>query len=118
MENVEESSTSGGMSTLSEVMNIAAGRGYTAEFGVQENGLCVVGKEQTYQPADTHIDNFYRFEGVSNPDDMAILYLIHTSDGTKGTLVDAYGTYGDSRINDFIRAVEDIHKAKTGGSES
>ena len=42
---------------------------------------------------------------------MAVLYLIEThNDGPKGTLVDAYGTYADSKIGDFIAAVEEIQK--------
>jgi len=57
-----------------------------------------------------HIVNFYRFEGASSADDMAILYIIETGHGIKGTLVDAYGTYADNRISEFINAVHDIHK--------
>ena len=34
---------------------------------------------------------FYRFEGMTNPGDNTILYLITTSDGKKGLLVDNYG---------------------------
>ena len=54
--------------------------------------------------------NFYRFEGESDPDDNAILYIIETNDGTKGTLVDAYGVYNDSRVSQFMKAVETIQK--------
>ena len=113
MENQQHGSKPEGMSTLSEVMRIAADRGYTAEISITGKGLCVAGTDNYFRPEEVQIDNFYRFEGVSNPDDMAILYLITSSDGAKGTLVDAYGTYGDSKINEFIKAVEDIRKAKT-----
>ena len=99
------------MSTLSEIMNLAASRGYVAAFKVAPEGLFVADTDRYFSPAQTHIENFYRFEGASNPEDMSILYLIETDDGTKGTLVDAYGTYSDGRISDFIKAVEDIHKA-------
>jgi hypothetical protein len=50
--------------------------------------------------------NFYRFEGISNPDDMSILYAIETSDGRRGTLVDAYGFYSDDETGEFINQVE------------
>lgn len=103
------------MSTLSECMELAASRGYTAEFGVGPKGLTMAGSENYFNPDQVHIHNFYRFEGASNPDDMSILYLIETSDGKRGTLVDAYGAYSDSLINDFIRKVEDIRKKEPKG---
>lgn len=103
-----------GMTTLSECMELAASRGYHAEFGVGPKGMSVTGTEVFYAPEQVHIHNFYRFEGASNPDDMSILYLIETSDGQRGTLVDAYGAYSDSLIDDFIRKVEDIKKQQPG----
>lgn len=105
-----------GMSTLTECMDLAESRGYHAEFGVSSKGLSVAGTETFFSSGQVHIHNFYRFEGNSNPDDMSILYLIETSDGSRGTLVDAYGAYSDSLINDFIREVEDIHKKEPGES--
>jgi hypothetical protein len=40
---------------------------------------------------------------------MAILYAIETTDGRKGTLIDAYGYYADEEISAFMQNVE-IHK--------
>ena len=110
MQDQQTNDSSENMTTLSEVMNHATRHGYTAEFMISDQGLHVAGEDRAHQPEETHIDNFYRFEGESNPDDMSILYLITTTSGVKGTLVDAYGTYADARINAFIRKVEDIHK--------
>ena len=111
MDNEHIVGTTGSMNTMSEIMTLASSRGYVTAFRVTPKGLFAAEPERYFSPAQTHIDNFYRFEGVSNPDDMSILYLIETSDGTKGTLVDAYGTYSDSLTSDFIKKVEDIHKA-------
>jgi len=36
---------------------------------------------------------------------MAVLYLIHTNDGEKGMLIDAYGTYSSRDLSDFLRDV-------------
>jgi hypothetical protein len=61
--------------------------------------------EKEYYPADLTITKSYRFEGDSNPDDMAVLYLIHANDGEKGILIDAYGTYSNRDLSDFLKNV-------------
>ena len=42
---------------------------------------------------------------------MSILYAIETSDGRKGTLVDAYGMYSDDETGEFMNQVEVSKKA-------
>ena len=98
------------MTTLSECTTIAMNRGYSENFRVIDIGLVTEDEKRIYKPSDIKISNFYRFEGNSNPDDNAILYLIETNDGRNGTLADAYGVYADSLISNFIKQVEHIHK--------
>jgi hypothetical protein len=98
------------MKTLSESINESLKKGYTENFKVLRRGLCTADEKSVYTPQDITITNFYRFEGYSDPQDNSILYLIETIDGTKGTLVDAYGVDADATISNFIRDVEDIHK--------
>src|SRR4051812_1763232 len=82
------------MNTLTACLNKAMADGYTLTFIVTEAGLEVQsGGAKAYKPEEVSIPNFYRFEGDTDPGDMSILYVIETSDGTKGTLIDAYGTY-------------------------
>jgi len=85
--------------------------GYTEDFKA-EDGLMLraLRSDKVYEPHQVNIVNFYRFEGPSNPDDMSIMYAIETDDGTKGTLVDAYGTYASPEVNEFILEVERIKK--------
>ncbi|MEJ1240726.1 hypothetical protein WBG78_21455 [Chryseolinea sp. T2] len=97
------------MSTLSEALNHAVKDGFVEDFKF-ENGALTSGKDNHYSPEDVKISNFYRFEGYSDPDENSILYLIETTDGKKGTLVDAYGAYSDAKLATFIRAVEEITK--------
>lgn len=85
-------------------------KGYTNEFKVEGEKLICFNNNKSYAAADLKIKNFYRFEGISNPEDMSILYAIETSDGTKGTLIDAYGTYADEMIGELMKKVKDIHK--------
>ena len=92
-----------------DVLNKMTREGYTESFMVVRGKLSTASRDQTFTPEEVQIVNFYRFEGTSNPDDSSIVYVIEAG-GLKGTLVDAYGTYADAGINDFIKAVPDIQK--------
>jgi len=99
------------MKTLASCLNKMNEEGYTDEFkamGVE--GLLSLQTGKLYRPEDVKIVNFYRFEGVSDPEDMSILYVIETTDGLKGTLVDAYGTYASPEVGRFVLEVEGIRK--------
>jgi len=101
------------MKTLASVLNKKVQDGYTENFKVTEEGLQSLETEKIYKPEDVHIVNFFRFEGASDPSESAILYVIETDDGAKGTLTDAYGMYADPDIDKFIKEVEDISKKHT-----
>ena len=81
------------MNTLSQIMNKLTVKGYDNEFRWTENGFCA--KDHCYQPEDLTIVKSYRFEGVSDPSDMSILYLIKANDGFIGYSLDAYGVYSN-----------------------
>ena len=98
------------MKSLATCLNRMVGEGYTEDFRVTEQGLQSVQHHHNYAPEQIQVVNFYRFEGESDPDDNAILYIIETADGTKGTLVDAYGIYTDAHIAQFMRDVQTIQK--------
>lgn len=98
------------MKTLSSVHTKMMQEGYTHNFKVTGQGLQLEGAEKTYSPEEVEVVNFYRFEGESDPGDNAILYVIRTSDGTQGTLIDAYGMYADEKTNAFMQQVESIRK--------
>jgi len=109
MENMDHDSTPA-MKTLSECIKNAVKEGYAENFKITSNGLSTENEQGAYQPDRVAIANFFRFEGYSDPQDNAILYLIETEDRKKGLLIDAYGAYADERISKFIRQVEDIQK--------
>src|SRR4051812_48219808 len=106
------------MNTLSACINKMVKQGYTDSFKVTNQGLYSSAKDYTYAPTEVRIINFYRFEGESDPADNSILYVIETNDGLKGTLVDAYGTYADEKINNFIAEVQEINKKNATGNAS
>jgi hypothetical protein len=80
--------------------------GYSEQFRVQKDRLVSLTTGKKYKSADVKAVNFYRFEGISDPDDMSILYAIETCDGAKGTLTDAYGRYSDEDTGAFMKQVE------------
>lgn len=98
------------MKSLATCLSKMVKEGYTEDFQITEQGLESLQLHHNYGPEQIQIVNFFRFEGQSDPDDNAILYVIETNDGTKGTLIDAYGVYNDPKLSQFMKDVESIHK--------
>ena len=101
--------------SLVSVENRLNQEGFTQDFNVVDGRLQTIGSdsEKGYAPDEVTIVDFYRFEGESNPDDMAILYAIEAADGVKGTISTAYGTYADGDTDDFLKQVESLGKNLT-----
>ena len=113
---MEQNSQTSDMKTLTSCINKLESDGYTGNFKVEENRLVSLDSEKKFKPQQVHINNFYRFEGASDPDENSILYAIETDNGEKGTLTDAYGTYADPNVAKFIKEVEDIAKKPVSGN--
>jgi hypothetical protein len=82
-----------------------ARRGFAEQFRVVDDRLRVVGSGAEFAAAQVVLVAFYRFEGVSDPDDMAILYALETRTGVRGTIADAFGVYSDPLVGAFMEAV-------------
>jgi hypothetical protein len=91
--------------TLSSAIERLVGRGFTAHFGVVGDRLRAFDTGKTFGPQELIIREFQRFEGLSDPDDMAIVYAIESTDGTRGSLVDAFGAYSNPAVSAFLRDV-------------
>lgn len=98
------------MKSLASVTNKMVLEGYDDDFKISDKGLKSLKSEKIYQPEDVNVVNFFRFEGQSDPNDNTILYVIETTDGVKGTLVDAYGPYADRKLSEFMQQVESFQK--------
>lgn len=101
------------MKSLTNCLNKMVQEGYSENFTITDKGLASIQYHNYYQPDQIAVVNFFRFEGESDPDDNAILYVIETNDGVRGTLVDAYGVYTDSKLSQFMKNVETIQKKDT-----
>lgn len=88
------------LKTLKEV-------GYDQEYQITETGLQNIHTRQIFRPKEIKIMDHFRYEGISNPDDMAILFTLVTTSGEKGTIIDAFGPYGNMDLMDFVKQVED-----------
>ena len=88
--------------------------GFVADFRVANNQLTLLqrdgGTRKLWATADVRVVDFYRFEGESNPDDMAILYALECVDGTKGTISNSYGPMADTDVDAFLVEVESFGK--------
>jgi len=107
---VNENNSMPYMKSLATCLTHMINEGYSEDFAITEQGLESLKNHNNYKPEEIQIVNFYRFEGESDPADNAILYIIETNDGAKGTLIDSYGTYNDSRVTRFMKDVENIKK--------
>ncbi|MFD2247435.1 hypothetical protein [Pontibacter ruber] len=99
------------MTPLVQVLAQLRKEGIATDFTITEEGrLSTMDGKESFTPQQVQIVNFYRFEGESYPGDMAILYVLETSTGLKGTISDAYGLYSDEAIENFMKQVKDLGK--------
>ena len=79
--------------------------GYTKNY-LFENG-CLIDSETkyAYKPDEIYIVAHHRYEGMSDPDDMSILYIIETKDQEKGTHLLGYGPTADLEEAEFFKDI-------------
>lgn len=80
--------------------------GYTINFRVNDEGKLIDNKQVEFNPAQVKLNEFHRFEGVSNPADSSILYAVETDSGLKGLVVDSFGADGSEITSDFMNKVK------------
>ena len=81
--------------TLLEALNDLNARGFTLDFKLNHDCM-EYGSSGQPDPTAFEITEVYRFEGMTSPDDSAVLYAIEGKNGMKGVLIDAYGAYASS----------------------
>jgi len=90
-------------STLSEALEALKKKGFAESFIIDDHGMRGMENRSRIRPEHVTIVEYHRFEGASNPDDMSVVYAIETTDGRRGTLVDAYGTYATPEVDTFVK---------------
>ncbi len=89
--------------TLSETINDLKKRGYNEDLNLKSTCIECPARNLQLNPEDFTIDEFYRFEGMSDPSDNSIVYAISSKAGMKGVLVDAYGVYAENLNEAMIK---------------
>lgn len=105
------------METLSQVMECTRKEGFTKDFEMHEEGFVCKETNEVFKPEDLVILKTYRFEGISDPADMAILYAMEAKSGTKGLFIDAYGTYASNEGPDFAELIKKVPIIARDGEE-
>lgn len=104
------SNEQGPMITLSTLIEKAKKDGYSNNFRIEDEKLITDAGDASFTAEEVKINNFYRFEGESNPEDESILYLIETNTGIRGIVVNAYGPGAETETYEFIERVHKMHK--------
>ena len=92
--------------TLSEAVEGLRKRGYAANFEFLDKTFKAVNSGKAFKPSELTIIEHHRFEGMSDPDDMSVLYVIEASDGTRGTIADAFGPQANPDLGVFLKQVK------------
>ncbi|MGA6826670.1 phosphoribosylpyrophosphate synthetase [Nitrospira sp. NS4] len=91
--------------SMTEAIEELRKRGFTANFEFLDQAFRDVDSGRTFKADELTIVEHYRFEGASDPEDMSVVYAIESSDGTRGVIVDAFGTYANPELGGFLNNV-------------
>lgn len=97
------------MNTLSQILEKLRQKGKDNEIKMSDHGkMQSANLNKIYKPEDLTIVKTYRFEGMSDPADNSVLYLLLDKDGDIGYITDAYGAYSDNDgpgFDDFLKKI-------------
>jgi hypothetical protein len=94
---------------MTEAVNGLQERGFTANIELINGLFHDVNSGRTFRADELTIVEHHRFEGLSDPDDLSVCYGLEARDGTRGILVDAYGTYANAAVSELLSKVR-VHE--------
>ncbi len=92
--------------TLVEAIRSLKSLGFSDEYKFKDGELINLRSKRNYKPKDLCIVEHHRFEGMTNPGDMSILFAIEDSSGQRGVVVSSYGPYADAKLINFFDQVK------------
>ena len=82
----------GTMETLSEAIAALEAVGFLDAFRAEADGLRALAAGRSFAPETLVVEEVRRFEGESDPDDMAVLFALRSEGGdVRGTFTTEYG---------------------------
>lgn len=87
---------------LVEAINDLRRRGYIYDYYLNENVIICDTLKQVCVPKEFDIIEIHRFEDMSDVSSESVIYALETTDGKKGILVDAYGTYSNAMSPEML----------------
>tara|TARA_R110002049_G_scaffold151160_1_gene314716 strand:- start:31732 stop:32088 length:357 start_codon:yes stop_codon:yes gene_type:complete len=94
-----------------DFLKLYTDKGFTENFRVENDKLIASIKDSEYSPEQVNIVAEHRYEGMSNPSDQSILYVIKTVDDCKGTIINSYGPTANLEIHEFIESIPEENKS-------
>lgn len=96
--------------TLTDAVADLEKRGYEYDFQLSADYIECKAIDLMLMPEEFEIDEFYRFEGMTDPDDSAVIYAISSRVGNlKGVIIDAYGAYAENLSPELLDKLKIHH---------
>lgn len=97
--------------SVTQVLKDLEAKGYSADL----NKCLITEKDPNFicEMSEFQIDKSYRFEGVSDPADEAIIYAVSSDKHRlKGYLLDGYGIYSDPKVEALAKKMKKLKSPK------
>ncbi|MCI5081320.1 MAG: hypothetical protein MRY78_06515 [Saprospiraceae bacterium] len=96
--------------TLVEAESALRRKGFKMSFELKDGKMRCTKNDAIYTPDEMRIIEYHRFEGMTNPADMSILFAVICNDGSKGTIVSNYGPHSNMNLISFMDKVKILNK--------
>ena len=101
------------METLRGALERLRNAGFRDSLRATPDGFVAEGTDPVYAPEELVVDEIVRFEGVSDPEDEAVLFALRSRSGAvRGTFVTSFGVKTDPVAAELVRRLSDGRMAR------
>ncbi|QDO92626.1 hypothetical protein FNB79_01050 [Formosa sediminum] len=84
-------------------------KGYRANYQIVDGALIDLETKEKFKPEQVKVVAEHRYEGMSNPSDMSILYVLETPTASKGTFLTGFGPSANLEDAEFFKTIPDAN---------